>query len=313
MPSNRGHINQALTNYSQGIAKALDQAYIADLVAPPVSVPNMSDGYWVMGDDSLRPSDNTIGQTADVPRVRFAWSDDTYNTKEFGLETVISKSKLANADSAMRYQQTHATGIVRKMKLGLEVQVAAKLFNTGVMTNTAALAAADRWDVDTSDPVGKSLAAREAIRALIGVEPNKLVLGAHVAAHLALHPAVTSRLAGLVAGTPATLAQIATVMGVDEVVVGKAVYVSSLEGAASKTKADIWGKYAAFAYIDASPDPTEGTICPIQRFRYTGFMPEFGTYEYDEGALKHILGVYACYDLKTITADACYLYSTVVS
>ena len=56
----------------------------------------------------------------------------------------------------------------------------------------------------------------------------------------------------------------------------------------------------------------EGNITPVQRFAYTGFMPEFGTYEYDEGALKRILGVYACYDLKAVAATAAYLYTTVV-
>ncbi len=207
MASDRGHINQALTNYVAGVAKNLDQTFIADQVAPAQAVPNMSDSYWVMGDDALRDDGDIIGLTAEVPRVSFAWSDDAYSVKEFGLETVISKAKLANSDGGMNLLQTSAAGILRKIKLALEIRVAALYADTGVFTNTSALADADKWDADTSDPVGQAMTAKETTRGKIGIDPNTLILGAHVAAHLSLHPAVTSRLAGLVAGTPATLAQ----------------------------------------------------------------------------------------------------------
>lgn len=313
MASDRGHINQALTNYVGGIAKNMGGFLIADQVAPPVSVPSMSDAYWVLGDDEMRIDSDIIGLSSDVPRVSFAESDDTYKCREYGQETILKKALLANSDTAVRYQQRRAAGLVTKVQLALEARVAALYADTGVLTQTSALAAADRWDVDTSDPVSHALTAKETIRGSIGAEPNMLLLGPHVAAHLRLHPAVTSRLAGLVSGTPATDAQIATVLGVDRVLIGKTTKLTSLEGA-SKTRGDVWGKIAVFAYIEPNPNGAiEGTITPFQRFRYTGFMPEFGTYEYEEGALKRILGVYACYDLKTVAATSAYLYTTVVA
>jgi hypothetical protein len=310
MASDRGHINQALTNYTAGVAKNLDQQFIADQVAPPIPVPSMSDAYWVMGDDSMRADGDIISLTADVPRVSFSWSDDAYSVKEYGYESVLSKAKLANADGGMGLLRTTSAGLVRKIKLELEIRVAAAY---AAMSNTSALAAADRWDSDTSDPVGQSQSSLETIRGLIGVQPNTLIIGAHVYSHLRLHPAITSRLAGLVAGTAASDAQIATALGVDRVIVGRAVKITSKEGAASKTKADVWGKVAVFCYIDPSNDVAAGNITPVQRFAYTGFMPEFGTYEYDEGALKRVLGVYAAYDLKTVAASAAYLYTTVTA
>ena len=311
MASDRGHINQALTNYAAGVAKNLDQQFIADQVAPPIPVPSMSDAYWKMGDDSMRADGDIIGLTSDVPRVAFAWSDDAYSVKEYGYESVLSKAKLANADGGMGLLRTTSAGLVRKIKLELEIRVAARYADTGVFTNTSALDAANRWDNDTSDPVGQAQTALETQRGLIGVQPNTLIIGAHVYSHLRLHPAITSRLAGLVAGSPATDAQIAACLGVDRVIVGRAVKITSKEGA-TKTKADVWGKIAVFCYIDPSVDVAQGNITPVQRFAYTGFMPEFGTYEYDEGALKRVLGVYAAYDLKTVAADASYLYTTAV-
>jgi hypothetical protein len=312
MASDRGHINQALTNYVVGIAKNMGGSLIADQVAPPVGVPNMSDRYWILGDDEMRIDSDIIALSGDVPRVSFTESDSNFNCLEYGQETVLKKALLANADSAVRYQQRRAAGLITKVQLALEARVAAKYADTGTLTQTSALAAADRWDADTSDPVGQAMTAKETVRAAIGAEPNTLIVGPHVAAHLRLHPAITSRLAGLVAGTPATDAQIASVLGVDRYLVGKASKITSLEGA-SKTRGDVWGKIAVFAYIEPNPSGmVEGTITPFQRFRYTGFMPEFGTYEYEEGALKRILGVYACYDLATVAASAAYLYTTVV-
>ena len=311
MASDRGHINQALTNFVAGVAKNLDQTYIADVVAPSLSVPNMSDAYWVFGDDALRDDGDIIGLSGDVPTVSFAWSDDSYTCKEYGIETTIKKAILANADGGMAYQQTLLSGIMRKIKLALEIRVAARYADAAVFTNTSALADADKWDRDTSDPVGQIMSAKETIRGLIGAEPNTLTLGAHVHAHLRLHPAITSRLAGLVSGTPASDAQIAMVLGVDRVVVGRAVKITSKEGA-TKTKSDVWGKIASLAYIEGV-DNTQGTITPVQRFSYTGFMPEFGTYEYDVSPMVRKLGVYAAYDLKTVAANAAYLYTTVVS
>jgi hypothetical protein len=312
MASDRGHINQALTQFVAGVSKNLDGYFIADQVAPPENVPNMSDAYWIMGDDELRDDGDIISTQGDVPRVNFTQSDTTYKCLEYGQETILSKAEMANADAAIRYQQRRASGLVTKVRLALEVRVAAWWSNASVITQTAALGATDKWDVDGSDPVGQALTAKETIRAATGMVPNSVIMGPHVHAHLAVHPAITSRFAMMAPGQPATDAQIAAALGVDNVYWGRAIYLSSIQGA-TKTRADVWGKMAAFAYIDPTAGEVEGTITPVKRFRYDGFMPEFGTYEYDEGALKRILGVYACYALQTIAAPSAYLYTTVVS
>jgi hypothetical protein len=312
MASSKGHINQALTNYTAGIAKGLDKNLIGDIVAPPVGVQSMSDAFWVMGDDSLRIDSDVISLTSDVPRVVFNESDSSYKCQEYGMETVLKKAILSNADRALNYEQSRIAGLTRKIKLALEERVSTA-YTGGTITQTSALAVADRWDLSTGDPVNCGLTAKQTVRAAIGVEPNTLFMGPQVYDYLALHPQITDRLAGLVAGVPATEAQIATVLGVDRVVVGRAMKVTSKEGAA-KTRGYIWGKIACFAYIDpATGQDMEGAVTPFQRFRFDGFMPEFATYEYDEGPMKSVRGVYACYDIKAIAASAAYLFTTVVS
>ena len=89
MASDRGHINQALTNYVAGLAKNMGGSLIADQVAPPVSVPNMSDAYWVLGDDEMRVDSDIIVLGGDVPRVSFSEYDDTYKCLEYGQETIL--------------------------------------------------------------------------------------------------------------------------------------------------------------------------------------------------------------------------------
>ena len=314
MAIDRGHINAALTSYTVATAKNLDNFFIANQVAPAVRVPNMSDSYLIYGNDDLRIDSDIISLGGDVPRVSWAESDCEYKCQEYGMETVLKKALVANADAGMRYEQRRAAGLVRKIKLALEARVAAIISNPAVFTHTAALAVADRWDVATGDPVDDSLTALETIRPHIGAVPNTLIIGGHVRAHLRVHPDITSRLAGLVAGQPASDAQIASIMGVDRLLVGNSIYESALEGAAASVQADVWGNIAAFAYIESNPEgAVEGAITPLQRFTYEGFMNEFASYEYEEGALKRILGVYACYDLAVVAANSLYLFTTVVS
>lgn len=309
-----GHINTALTNFSVGTAKNLRSQMIADIVSPEIRVSKQTDSYYIWDASDLRLDENAYAARAQVARVVRSESEGTYACKEVALEDQIPWARLENADAIIREEQRSTAMLINKLVLAREKGVASVLFATGTFTNTAALAAADRWDVDTSNPVNKVSDAKETIRALIGVEPNTVVMGAHVWAHLRNHPDITQRVAGLVAGTPASEQQAAAALGVDRILVGRAVYNAAVEGGTA-SYTDVWGKFASVCFIDPAADSgVEGVITPMQSFVWDGVAAPFSTFTYEEQQSRsHIVQVYAAADSKAISVNSAYLYSTVVS
>ena len=307
-----GHLNQLLSGYATKGATNKAAGFIADTVAPVVPVANQSDGYVVFGDEELRLDNAAYKGGAQVNRVSFTESDDSFKCKEFALESAIAWSKMQNADAAIRLEQRHATGLGAKLRLRRERAVAT-LLTGATFTNTAALAAADRWNVDTSNPVKKVREIIAAIRALSGLEPNTLAIGAETWDGLSLHPDITSRVAGLVAGTPATLEQAAAALGIDRVLVSSAIYNTALEGQTA-SYSPVWPKTACICYVDPSAGgDAEGLITPAQQFVWSGLFAPFSisTYE-DETAMSHVLRCYDAVDVKAIAVNSLYRLTTVV-
>lgn len=308
----RGHLDQLLTNYA--VAAAKNQSFIGDQVAPPVTVPNESDAYVKFGAEDLRLESAVYGGKGTVGRVEWTESLDQYLCLEYCLEAGISWQKMRNGDNALRLEQRAVIGLANKLKLTREAKIAAALFNATTFTATyAALAAADRWDADTSSPVSKVNDAKEAVRALIGLTPNTMVIGAHAWSHLRIHPDITQRVAGILPNTPATLAQAQAALDLDKILVGNAVYNTTTEGN-TVTLGDVWGKYASICYIDPTTGgDAQGTIVPLQTFVCDAVAPPFSTFTYEENQTrKHIIQCYDCNDVKAIAVSSAYLYGTVV-
>jgi len=310
----QGHINTAMSSFAAGTAKNLKANMIGEIVAPPISVSQLSDAYLIYDAADLRLDAQNYTGGAQVNRVEWTESESSYRCLEYALEGKIPNIKLKNSDAAMRLQQRVTAGLVNKLLLGYEKRVADILFSGSTFTNTAALSGTDRWDTDTSNPVAKVADAKEAIRALIGIEPNTVVMGAAVWADLRLHADITSRVAGLVSGTPATEAQAATALGVDRVIVGRAIYNTAAEGATA-SYSDVWGKSVSVCYIDpASPTSAEGVITPMQTFVCEIDGSRYSVTEYDEKQTRsRILQCYDCTDEVAVAVNSAYLYTTVVS
>ena len=309
----RGHLDQTLTNFSQALAK--NQAFIGDIVAPVIRVSNESDAYVKFGAEDLRLESMGYSGRGTIGRVEWTEALDQYLCKEYALEAGIPWQKMRNADAALRLEMRAAAGIVNKLRLRREKQVADLLFATGTYTHTAALSGADCWDVDTSSPVAKVAAAKESVRGHIGVEPNTLIVGAHVWSHLQLHPDLAQRVLGLLPNTPVSEAQAAAALGVDRVLVGRAVYSSNAEttAAVAPTLADVWGKYAMVCFIE-SGGGAEGTITPAVQFECDAVAAPFSAFTYEENQTrKHIIQGFDCVDVKAIAVEAAYLYSAVVA
>ena len=301
------HIDAALTNFSQEYASQRADL-IAAQVAPILPVAHQTDKYWVYSDESYRLSVADRGPGGRYGVVDWTMSTDSYSCFGYGLSTVLPKEVQANADPSVDPGVVSARVIMDQILLDYEVRVAAKLFSSSVFTQTAALSAADRWNADTSDPLGDVATAKTYVRGKIGVEPNVAVMGYAVFSALQQNAAVRKVVFGLNGPEQfPTEAQIAQALGLDRIVVGRATYRT-----AANTFADVWGKDCFIAYYPAANDPR--SIVPIRTFKWMVDGGQYATrgpiWDDDTKSWKYYVDDYS--DEQVISLYSAYLFTTVV-
>ncbi len=303
------HIDAALTGWAQEYARQ-DDALIADLVAPVIPVAKKTDYYWVHGAEGYELVETARGPGGQYGEVQWAKSTGTYACEGHGLKAVVPQEDMANADPQVDPAKDALQIPIDNLKIAREKRVADIMFAPGTFTQTAALAGANRWDVDTSDPVDQVDDAKATVRGKIGREPNAVVMGYDCFRALQKHAAIRKIVFGLNAPEAMpTEAQIAQALGVARILVGRAVYKS-----AADTFTNIWGKFASVAYID--PAPMSKSICPMKSFAWTAvdggrYTVRGPVWDDDVKGWKWYCDDYV--DEKVVSIYSAYLYSTVVS
>lgn len=301
------HVDAALTTFAQEYASQQEDL-IGHLVAPEIQVAKRSDYYWVHGAEGFDLSTADRGPGARYGEVTWEKSTDTYSCKGYGLYASVPKEVMANADPGIDPAQDALQIPVQQLALAYEKRVADLAFSTSTFTQTAALAAADRWNVATSDPIAKVSDAKAYVRGKIGREPNTGVVGYAVFRALQTNDLIRKVVFGLNAPEAMpTEAQVAEALGLKRLLVGRAVYRS-----AANTFTDIWGKYAMIAYID--PVASSRSICPLKTFVWNVDGGRYATrgpvWDDDTKSWKYYCDDYT--DEEVISIYSAYLYSTVV-
>jgi hypothetical protein len=264
------HIDRALTNL---LAAYENREMIADVVLPVVTVANRSDKIFEYPVATMQQiSDASIAGNRGRPgEIKYAVESSlSYAVQDYGLMDFVSSDEQANADVPLAPRRDAQNFVMNFLSLGREYRVAAKVFGAANYgTNTEALAGADRWDLTTSDPVQKLVDAIESCF----MRPTHLTLGAQVWTKLQNHPKflqyILSRASTQSGASPLAVneALVAERLGLEKVVVGRAKYVTSREGAAALTTGYVWGKSAALTRVEATPSP-RNTACFGYTFRF---------------------------------------------
>jgi len=301
------HIDAALTQWAQEYAGQED-IYIGEKLAPVIPVQKRSDKYWIHGAEKFELVETARAPGTEYGEVKWAKSSDSFFCEGHGLMARVPDEDMSNADPEVDPAKDAISVPLADMKLVGEKAVADLAFSTSEFTQTSALAAADRWDVDTADIVDQVDDAKATVRGKIGREPNVMAVGYDVFREMRKRDSLRKIIFGLNAkeGLP-TEAQIAEALGLDALLVGRAVYSS-----AANTFTNIWGKFAFIAYID--PNATARSICPLKTFSWTAEGPRYATrgpvWDDDTKSWKYYVDDYR--DEKKISLYAAYLYSTVV-
>lgn len=174
----------------------------------------------------------------------------TYNLTEHSLAIgldirEIKASKTGKIDLVARTLNviTENIGLSMERKIAIQAQDE----NNYPAGNKETLSGTDQWDDHTnSDPIGNVEDAKYSIRTKIGQEPNIMVIGPKTYKALKNHPHFLERIKYVQKGV-VNSQDIATILDIPRVVVGKAIYSSD-----DSVFYDIWEDNAILAYVPQS-------------------------------------------------------------
>ncbi len=312
MPKGNLYIDAALTNVAVAYKNT---SYIASQILPAVTVGKQGGKVYKFGKDAFKlHSDVRAPGTRSIRVQSYSVASDTYFCDNHAMHDVVPQEDKDNADTAIDPESATTEGLTDLIQLGREKACADFLFNATTFAGyTAALAAADQWDnYAASDPTAKAEEAIELVRQKSGAKANTAIMGAQVYSKLRRHPVMLDMFK-YTAGGVLNEAQVAEALGVDRILIGRAVYDSAKEGQAA-VMADVWGKFCLFAYIAPRP----GLRQPSLGYQYlwnTG-VNGFAVYREELGIMGGhgtAIEVMNYFDDIVHGADFGYLFSTVIA
>lgn len=304
-------VDQVLTNMLVGFMQS-DARFVADRVFPGVQVDEDSGTYYIFDQkywtsDEMKP--RAYGQ--EYPRAGFGTSTATYTTEQYALSKPIADEEEANNQIPMSLEAAAIRYLGMKNLLRKERMFAADFMKTGVWgtDNTSAT----KWsDYAASDPVGDVKTAKRAISQTIGMSPNVFVIGEIVDDRLQNHPDIIDRIKHTQIATAQNVNQaLASVLGVDEILVGKAIYNTANEGQTA-SHSPIIDDDALLLYRTANPsklEPSAGyTFYWLPGGGLGGILPIVREDAKDSNLIKTKLQI----DQKAVTTSSGYFFSDVV-
>ena len=304
-------IDQLLTNVSNIY---IPKGFISEQLFPYIGVKNTTGKLAKYGTSHLR-LENTVkagrGKFREVePIVRL---NSEYTIEGHGLEGMVTKEDYANVIAPYDAEKDETLGISTLLWVEKEYVLASALSNTAVVTQYVTLVAGQQYsDYLNSTPVNDFTAARAAVYAGCGVQPNVAWMSWDVWNVLRFHPQLLDAL-GFKFNRPGGLQmdELALAMGVEKVLVADAKYESAKQNQTSALLS-IWGKNIWFGVIPDSAQPYQ--VSAGYRLGYMGEQPRkvYKTNNFNPPGSTKIL-VEDNYDHFLSTVTALYMIQNAVA
>lgn len=250
-PAQARVVDPVLTAVAQGFRQS---NLIGGALFPRVGVQLRAGNVITFGREDFMLYTSARSPGENTRRVQFGYAGSPFALVDYSLEgglpIEIQQEQQSGANGwsldggAMTVNKTSSI-----MALRLEVAQAnlARTYASYGAGNKVTLSGTSQWSdyTGTSNPVAVIETAKEAVRAAIGLRPNTVVMGAAVMAKLRQHPVVVDRLK-YTGRDIATTEILAGLFGVDQVLVGDAVYSND----AGTAFTDVWGKDVIVAYTN---------------------------------------------------------------
>jgi hypothetical protein len=243
-PGQARAVDPILTEVARGYRSP--KAAIANILFPLVNVVLRAGKIITFGPDDFKLVSTVRAPGTNTKRVQFGYAGADYGLADYRLEALTPWEIQAEGANGPGIDLVAMS--VRKvqnvMALEREKQAADLARNDALyaVSNKETLSGTGQWSDPASDPIADVMDAKEVIRQQIGERPNVLTLGPKVLNALRNHPKILDRLSTSADRPPASLAQLAALFEIAQIVEGESVYHDGTQFQ------DVWGKDAILAY-----------------------------------------------------------------
>lgn len=308
------HINRPLSTLSTAFIQR-PTTFVHNQAFPNVPVPHRSDlywtyprGYWFRTIAAKRgPGTESVGGGFDMTPAQ-------YIAEPWAVHMDIDDQTRANADDGIKLYEDATLWVTTQLMLRRELEFYSNYLATGVWQGYApggtpadfapSTAGAGYWDSATSNPMKDIDALKAAVWGTTGYEANTLILTQNVYFALRNHPIVLDRIKYTQRGL-ITTDLLATLFGVDKILVAGAVFNTSQEG---QTPTIGFGASNKFLLCYAAPNPGLRMPSAGYIFSWTGYAGagEFGnrvrSFRIEERESERVEGTMA-FQMARVGAD----------
>lgn len=266
------HVDAPLTQISIAYANERS-AYVAAQVFPIVPVDKQSDKYFVFDKAAFfRDQARKRGEAQESAGSGYNVSDSSYYCDVWALHKDIGDPTRANTDSPLNADRNATQFVTEALLIRREKEFVDTAFTTGVWATSTT--PASLWsDLVNSDPLGDIETAKAAILQSTGREANTLVLGYEVFTKLKNHTDL-KEMVKYTSSRVITEELMASLLGVQRVLVPKVVIDTNSEGGTSSSMSFAYGKHALLCHVPPAAGieiPSAGYI-----FAWRGMDGSFG-------------------------------------
>lgn len=266
------HINQFLTDMSVGFLQDPSH-FVADQVAPLVPSAKRSNRIpkYDLG-DLYRDEMGVRESGAESPGGGYRVSSALYFCDVWASHIDIDDLTMASADNPFDLEADATRVLVQRERIKREVRFAADLFTTSLYTggtsnDPTAASLGGAWDDPSSTPIEDIHDQSNAILISSGYLPNTLVVNNLGWNSLKNHPDIVDRVK-YTSGDVVSEAVVARLLGVERILVCRAVRNTAAEGVANSMSA-VAGNHALLVYV--APNPGVWTPSAAYTFVWTGY------------------------------------------
>lgn len=253
------------------------QRYIADRIAPKMTVPKKAGVYGVIPVEALLTLPGSIERAAKAGYNRSDWDleDKAYRCREYGHEEQADDGEAEDYSTYFDYETVLALRgnvIVDVMR---ERRLVSLLHNvtTLPLTGNTGLSISVEWDnADTAVPIDNIMAGFEGIRKRSGLTPDLLQLSWYGWRDMWQCAQVRNSISHAITinipepENEAAHRDLAGVLGVKQIVVGDAVYNSAKKGQTAVIEEGWSAEYAALLVTPKGPDIAQP--CALRTYSY---------------------------------------------
>ena len=286
-PAQARAADPVLTTHARGYRNA---QMVADRLFPFANVAAYGGRVIEFGKDAFKLYGAKRAPGSNVKRVTVGYGNAPYSIVPSALNGVVPSELMRDAAQVpgINLATNAVNKALRSLLLEYEYDCAAIATNAANYdaSHKVTLSGTDVWSDPLSDPTGDVEAAKDAVRASIGMYPNTLLLAAKAAGNLRRHQKIIDRSANT-GIRRVTLELLAQIFEIENVVVAGGVVANDAD-----VMSDVWGTAAVLAYVSPGADVNADITEPSYGYGYRiEGMPLVRSPYWDQDTLSWLYGV----------------------